>query len=300
MGNQRAIETKTERLGQTNVDVVNLKEELDDTTKALRADRQFLGNLGTSCDTKKAEWEARSSTRSEELAALAETIRLLNDDDALDLFKKTLPSPSLIQVQLSATSMQQKVLGLLKSAGSRKDPRMDLVMLALTGKSKNFDNVLKMIDEMVVLLGKEQVDDDDKKAYCEANLDKNEDELKALENTLQDLEKAIATDKDSIVRLGEEIEALIAGIKALDKEVADATANRKAENSEYKATMAADKAAKELIGLAKNRMMQFYNPALYTPAPKIELSREQRIAVNEGSEAAPSVAPSGIAGTGIT
>jgi len=298
--NQRAIETKTERLGETNVDIVNLKEELDDTTKALRADTKFLANLGSSCDTKAAEWEVRQATRNEELAALAETIRLLNDDDALDLFKKTLPSPSLIQVQLSATSMQQKALGLLKSAGSRKDPRMDLVMLALTGKSKNFDNVLKMIDEMVVLLGKEQTDDDDKKAYCEANLDKNEDELKALENTIQDLEKAIATDKDSIVRLGEEIEALIAGIKALDKEVADATANRKAENSEYKATMGADKAAKELIGLAKNRMMQFYNPALYTPAPKIELSREQRIAVNEGSEAAPTVAPSGIAGTGIT
>merc|ERR1719296_710468 len=64
--------------------------------------------------------------------------------------------------------------------------------------------------------------------------------------------------------------------------------------------MAADKAAKELIGLAKNRMNQFYNPALYTPPPKIELSREQRIAVNMGSEAAPTVAPSGIAGTGIT
>merc|ERR1740121_3344061 len=77
--NTQAIETKTERLGQTNVDIVNLKEELDDTTKALRADKQFLANLGTSCDTKKSEWEARSKTRSEELAALAETIRLLND-----------------------------------------------------------------------------------------------------------------------------------------------------------------------------------------------------------------------------
>merc|ERR1712238_565515 len=56
----------------------------------------------------------------------------------------------------------------------------------------------------------------------------------------------------------------------------------------------------ELIGLAKNRMNQFYNPALYKPAPEIELSREQRIAVNMGSEAAPTVAPSGMAGTGIT
>jgi len=246
-----------------------------------------------------------------------------------------LPSPSLIQVQLSATSMQQKALKMLKAAGVRKDPRLDLVMLALTGKAKNFDKVLKMIDDMVALLGKEQTDDDDKKAYCEAELDKAEDEkkaldntlsdldkaiatendninrlgeeiaaliagIKALDNTLSDLDKAIATENDNIKRLGEEIAALIAGIKALDKEVTDATANRKAENAEYKATMAADGAAKELIGLAKNRMNQFYNPDLYTPPPKIELSREQRIAVNMGSEAAPTVAPSGIAGTGIT
>jgi len=298
--NQRAIETKTERLGQTNVDIVNLKEEVDDAAKALKADKAFLANLGSSCDTKATEWEERSKMRNEELAALAETIRLLNDDDALDLFKKTLPSPSLIQVQFSATSMQRKALTLLKASHGRKDPRMDLVMLALTGKSKNFDNVLKMIDEMTALLGREQVSDDDKKAYCESNLDKSEDELKALDNTIEDLNKAIATDTDNIARLGEEISALIAGIKALDGEVTDATANRKAENSEYKATMAANGAARELIGLAKNRMNKFYNPDLYKEPEKIELSREQRIAVNEGSEAAPTVAPSGIAGTGIT
>merc|ERR1712151_998801 len=97
--NTQAIETKTQRFGQVSVDIVNLKEELDDTTKALRADRQFLANLGTSCATKKAEWEERSKTRAEELAALAETIRLLNDDDAPELFKKTLPSPSLLQMK---------------------------------------------------------------------------------------------------------------------------------------------------------------------------------------------------------
>jgi len=298
--NTRSIETKTERLGQTNVDIVNLKEELDDTTKALRADRQFLANLGTSCDTKKAEWEARSKTRSEELAALAETIRLLNDDDALDLFKKTLPSPSLLQMKLSTAVVRTRAVKILKSRGT-KDPRFEMVMLALTGKGKGgFDKVLKMIDDMVALLGQEQTDDDKKKAYCEAELDSAEDQAKALANTMADLDKAIAQANENIATLAAEIKALIAGVSALDKSVAEATENRKAENAEFKANMAADKAAKELIGLAKNRMQQFYNPDLYTPPPKIELSREQRIAVNMGSEAAPTVAPSGIAGTGIT
>merc|ERR1712066_849475 len=113
-------------------------------------------------------------------------------------------------------------------------------------------------------------------------------------------DKGMAVAKESIATLTSEIAALIAGVKALDKSVQEATENRKAENAEYKATMAANKAARELIGLARNRMMQFYNPSLYVPPKKMELSREQRIAVNEGSEAAPTVAPTGIAGTGIT
>ena len=64
--------------------------------------------------------------------------------------------------------------------------------------------------------------------------------------------------------------------------------------------MAANKAAKELIGMAKNRLMKFYNPSLYVAPKKQELSAEQRIAVNMGSEAAPTTTPSGVAGTGIT
>ena len=72
----------------------------------------------------------------------------------------------------------------------------------------------------------------------------------------------------------------------------EATETRKEENAEYKSTMAADKAAKELIGMAKNRLMKFYNPSLYVAPKKQELSAEQRIAVNMGSEAAPTTAPS--------
>merc|ERR1719277_2429033 len=298
--NTRSIETKTERLGQVSVDIVNLAEELDDTKKSLKADKKFLANLGSSCDTKKAEWEERSKTRAEELAALAETIRLLNDDDALELFKKTLPSPSLLQMKFSASAMKRQAVGILSKASGHKDPRMELVMLALMGKSQDFGKVLTMIDDMVALLGREQGDDDAKKAYCESSLDKTEDEKKGLDNAIADLEKAMETTKTNIATLASEIAALIAGVEALDKSVQEATATRKAENAEFKATMAADTAAKELIGLAKNRMNQFYNPALYVAPKEIELSREQRIAVNMGSEAAPTVAPSGIAGTGIT
>merc|ERR1719169_326379 len=47
-------------------------------------------------------------------------------------------------------------------------------------------------------------------------------------------------------------------------------------------------------------MNKFYNPKLYKPPPKRELSEEERIAVNMGGTLAPTLAPGGIAGTGVT
>merc|ERR1719148_431003 len=206
----------------------------------------------------------------------------------------------LIQMKTRGGAVRQRAVKILKAGNQQKDPRLDLVMIALTGKSSSFDKVLKMIDDMVALLGKEQKDDDAKKTYCESELDQTEDQKKVLDQSLSDLEKAMDEAQENIATLASEIAALIAGVKALDSSVQDATENRKAENAEYKATLAANEAAKELIGVAKNRMMQFYNPALYVPAKKTELSAQQRIAVNEGSEDAPTTTPSGVAGTGIT
>merc|ERR1719428_1868492 len=92
-----SIESKTARIGELGVELVTLKEDLDDTTKSLIEDEAFLKDMEKSCKTKEDEWAARQKLRAEELLAIADTIKILNDDDALELFKKTLPTPSLLQ-----------------------------------------------------------------------------------------------------------------------------------------------------------------------------------------------------------
>merc|ERR1719473_501079 len=47
-------------------------------------------------------------------------------------------------------------------------------------------------------------------------------------------------------------------------------------------------------------MNKFYNPKLYKAPPKRELSEEERISLNMGGTLAPTAAPGGIAGTGVT
>jgi len=129
----------------------------------------------------------------------------------------------------------------------------------------SFAKVLQMVDNMVNLLGKEQRDDNDKKEYCETLIDKTEDDLKELELTVSDLGKQIAVHKERIATLVEEIKALGEGVNALDRQVAEATSERKEEHEENVQTLASDNAAKKLIGLATNRLNQFYNPKLSKP-----------------------------------
>merc|ERR1719446_1687007 len=144
-----------------------------------------------------------------------------------------------------------------------------------------------MIDEMIVLLGEEQKSDDDKKTYCEKEIDTAEDDKKLLEQNLGDLAKAIDTTKESISTLADEIAELLKGIKDLDDQVKEATATREEENAMYKQTMQEDSAAKEILKMAKNRLAKFYAPKLYKPPAKIEQSAEGRIYNSEMGNAAP-------------
>mmetsp|Transcript_44484 Transcript_44484/g.70453 ORF Transcript_44484/g.70453 Transcript_44484/m.70453 type:complete len:712 (-) Transcript_44484:73-2208(-) len=299
----KAIEVKMTRVGELAVQIVEMKNDLGDTAQALLDDKKFLKDLESNCATKTAEWEVIVKTRNEELLALADTIKVLNDDDALELFKKSLPSASasFVQVHEGSASLRAQALAAIRNVMSPStDHRLDFIAMAIQGKKIGFEKVIKMIDEMVATLKTEQTDDDNKKEYCAKTMDEADDKKKSLEHSVADLSTAIDDLKEGISTLESEIEALTSSIKALDKAVASATSQRKEENEDFTELMASDSAAKELLNFAKNRLNKFYNPKLYKAPPKRVLSEEDRITVSMGGTLAPTAAPGGIAGTGVT
>merc|ERR1719215_1772958 len=135
-----------------------------------------------------------------------------------------------------------------------------------------------MIDAMLGSLQKEQVDDDDKKAYCVQQLDASDDQKKGLERDIGNLDTSISIGTEKIA-------TLTAGIQELDKSVAEATTNRKAEHDEYNEMIASNSAAKEVLALAKNRLHQFYNPKLAktpTSSAFVQISQHQQHTENPG------------------
>merc|ERR1719333_1453150 len=126
----------------------------------------------------------------------------------------------------------------------------------------------------------EQVADDKQDVWCLAELDKAKEEAKATEGDIGDLAAAIDSQRDAIETTAAEIADLKKGLEDLDKDVAEATEQRKDEHEEYVDETAANQAAVELLGMAKNRLNKFYNPTLYKePEPVAEEEFFAQIAV---------------------
>merc|ERR1719326_1838833 len=274
-----AIEAKTERAGELAVKLVNLKNDLEDAQESLADDQKFLAELKKSCAESGEEYDERKAMRAQEVVAIAETIKILNDDDALDLFKKTLPSPSLIQLTRTDRDARDEALAALQNVKDSQHPQTGLIQLALLGKKVGFEKILKMIDDMVVTLGEEQKDDDAQRAWCLKEFDTSEDKEKDLKRVISLLETKIEETAESIETLKGEIAALVQGIKDLDKAVAEATEQRKEEHADFVQTSAENSAALQLLEVAKNRLNKFYNPKLYKAPPKRELTEEERLYV---------------------
>merc|ERR1719326_774013 len=237
-----AIESKTVRSGDLAVSITTTADDIEDTTAEMKETEAFLANLASQCALKKKEWAARQKMRAEEISAISEAIKVLNDDDALDLFKKTLSlsqtakqDMGFIQQQTrssNALRAREMVSALVKKATPHR-AELALIEFGLKSKAVDFSKILAMIDGMVKVLGEEQKDDDATKSYCDKELTKTAQEKKDTEEAISASEAAIEEMTDESATLAEEIKRLGKEVKDLDKAVAEATEQRKEEHGEF-------------------------------------------------------------------
>merc|ERR1719421_1851564 len=306
-----AIESKTKRAGEVAVEIVQTQDDLEDTEADVAETQKFLGDLGKQCAEKKAAWGDRQKMRAEEIDAISQAVKILNDDDALDLFKKTVPSFTqegmgfLQKSSKTSVALRAKMMVVSLAQVSRShQTQLSLIASALKTKAMDFSKITGMIDGMVDVLGKEQGDDDQQKSFCDDEFEKSADEKKETEESLASLAASIEEMSATVSTLSSEIETLQAEIKSLDKAVAEATEQRKSDHAAFVQAQAENQAATQLVEAAKNKLNKFYRPNLYKAPQRRELTEEERIAVSAGApdprDAEEAAAEGqGIAGTGI-
>jgi hypothetical protein len=287
--NSEAIESKTVRSGNLAVSVTTTADDIEDTTGEMKETEAFVANLASQCALKKKEWAERCAMRAEEIAAVSQAIKILNDDDALDLFKKTLSlaqSSSLRFLQTSAsqavTLRATRALAAVASKDAKHAQQIALIQFALKAKAVDFSKILAQIDGMVKVLAEEQATDDETKAFCSKEIGAKDAEQADTEEAIAQSTAAIEDMTEESATLASEIASLQKEIKALDKAVAEATEQRKEEHSEFLTFQTENNAALQLIEKAKNALNKFYRPTLYKEAPKRELTDEEKILAASG------------------
>jgi len=289
-------EDKTRRHGEAAVKISTMDAELDNMVEGLEEDQTFRTDLEASCKKKAKEWDVYKKMQADELAAFAETIKLLGQDPSMELFKKTMPNreASFMQVGVSSKQMRRQAMGVLRGAAIRHhghrlaaDPRLDLLELAIHGEKVGFDGLLKKIDGLIAILGEEQKQDEKKHVFCQKEIRKTKDELKQNKRSITAKEASIDDAESALEDLKVNIEQLTSGIRALDKQVAAATKERKVENAKNKEQLAANNAAVGLLEMAITRLNKFYGTKKYQAsllAMRFKMRRHHSISASDPSD----------------
>lgn len=266
--NEKAVITKDKRIGELKLSISEASHALEDAEEELANAEKFLSSMKEQCASMEKNKAMRQKMRNDEIAAISEAIKILNDDDALEVFSKA-KSASLVQkrttydafLQVGSTrstkrASSRSMLKLVSAHRAVEEPAAEEVDPMAEAEKM----VTGMIGGMIKNLHEEDVDEEIKKIWC-ANETKVNEALKASKTTEEEqLTASMEEMEDSISTLAEEIKGLGESIQAIDKEVHELTVERKAEHQEFVDSLSTSATALRLIDKAIVRLEKFYSP----------------------------------------
>merc|ERR1719161_3484440 len=250
------------------------EEDLADTEEQLAKDEEFLANLNAKCEATDKEYQERVKGRTAEIAAVGDTIQILNSDESFESFGKTLGGPGqvvggvrqagFLQMRLRIRHMSKeqqlrsRVANLLRNAYRKNpsDPR--LAMVATSVQLDAFTKVKKAIDDMVAELKAQQADEVKHKDWCREEIDRNERETDHKYRDKDDLETKIADLTETIKGLTTDIETLKGDIATMKTEMTRASEDREAENADFQQAVMDQRITQQILEKAIQRMSEVY------------------------------------------
>merc|ERR1712150_90951 len=210
------------------------------------------------------EFDRRVKDRLTEIAAVADTIAILNSDTAFDNFDKTVNTAFLQEAAVSSSTEseeQHEKLGQVSTnlrAAAARFGSPQIALLAARAQLDTFTKVKELIDKMVVELNKQQQDEIDHRDWCIDEMNSNQrttsetdDKKTSLVNKIADLEKTIE-------KLTKDIEATQAAVAEMQKQMKRAGETREKENYDFQQTVSDQRMTQTILKKALARMQEVY------------------------------------------
>lgn len=260
-GLEASLRELTDQLGELMVRLVQVKGLIDQITGgAYLAEKKLLDHMIEACKNGQHVCDTAKRLRAEEATALSQAISLLDSEESFDLLNKATDHMSLLQVEVNEEHLLKLAHSALNSdRKGNRDYRLDAICLAMTGKKVDMSKVIAMIDKLVAVLKQEETDELEKKEYCITSLGQAAFQKRFLDKKIDPIKAKIEEVGNTVKGLTDQITALTQSITELDQTVEDDGVNRKKDSAQYTAELASDKAALDLLKVAKQRLTSFYN-----------------------------------------
>lgn len=237
-------------------------KELEDTQAQLALDRTFLANLKEKCAQTDAEFEARVKDRLTEIAAVGDTIKILNEDTSFDNFEKTV-NVALLQTNSRSLESEEQQQRLGRVANSLRVAASELgvpqlAFLASRAQLDTFTKVKELIDKLLSELAKQQEDEVAHRDWCIDEMNSNQRSTQAATDKKDSLTARISDLEKTIDDLTKEISATTAAVADMQAQMKRASEIREAENHDYQVTVDDQRMTQLILNKALTRMQQVY------------------------------------------
>jgi len=231
---------KETELGTTKADIADAEKNLKSTQDDLEADSATLEQTSKDCRIKKSEWEERSNTRTLEIEAMDQAVKILGKSTGVRTEAPSNPippaSPAMFLQVADSTDPKMKAVALIKEAAQSGHSRALQALAVEVAAHLNgpFDQVNNMIEKMIFRLMDEQKQEDEHKHWCDQELEKTNTMKDNHEDHIADLKAEIEVETGKISELTEEIadaNKMISDIIAFIKEATEIRNTGKKENA---------------------------------------------------------------------
>jgi len=245
--------------------------DFKDTVATRDADEAYLGDLSATCEQKASDFESRQALRAEELEAINKAIEIISGSAVKGNAETYLPSlaqrskgraTALVSVFMgrSQRGAQARVVEYLQKRSHELSSPI-LLSLATRVSSDPFEQVKKMIKDLVVRLMEEANEEADHKGWCDTELSTNEQTRKEKTEAVETLHAEIDQLEASLAKLAEDITELAKAVAELDAAMSEATTLRQEEKATNEQTIADAAAAQTAVAQALTVLKEFYAKA---------------------------------------
>merc|ERR1719482_258435 len=231
--------------------------------------KNSLQNSPPCAKKKTKEYEDRKMIRANEEAAVAQAISILNSDAAFDTFGATKSATEgateflQMRMQTQRKSARELVLRQITRA-ARRTKSLRLAKIAAMLENENpFNKICGEVEKMIALIQKEEAQDHEQFDWCNSERESNHEQKSEKQDMIDGLNERVTELVDIIDNEETGLKALLAEENAKlaenQKDQADETEDRAAENAAYQKNVHNLVEAEKILAKATKVLQKFYD-----------------------------------------